>query len=148
MISLIQRVSQSSVSVAGETIEKGLLALVAVQRGDGPAQAKRMAERLTAYRVFPDGNGRMNLDVNQAKGGILLIPQFTLAADTSRGNRPSLGRAADPDAGSELFARLVEEVRARCPKVETGRFGADMQVALVNSGPVTFWLEVPPGSEA
>ncbi len=123
------------------------MVLVAVQRGDGPAQAKRLAERLNSYRMFPDGNGRMNLDVNQAKGGILLVPQFTLAADTGKGNRPSLGRAADPETGAALFDRLVEEVRQRCPTVATGRFGADMDVELVNQGPVTFWLEVPPDSE-
>jgi len=150
MISLIQRVRRAEVSVLGETVGSigpGLLVLAAVQRGDGEAQVKRMAERLTAYRIFPDGNGRMNLDVNQAKGGILLVPQFTLAADTARGNRPSLGRAADPETGATLFDRLVAEVRQRCPTVATGRFGADMDVELVNQGPVTFWLEVPPDSE-
>jgi len=150
MISLLQRVSRASVRVGEEqvgSIDSGLLVLAAVQRGDGETQVKRMAERLTAYRVFPDGNGRMNLDVNQAKGGILLVPQFTLAADTGKGNRPSLGRAADPETGRALFEALVAEVRRRCPQVATGRFGADMDVELVNSGPVTFWLEVPPDSE-
>lgn len=147
MISLIQRVSRAEVRVGDEcvgAIGPGLLALIAVQRGDGPAQARRLAERLAAYRVFPDGNGRMNLDVNQAKGGILLVPQFTLAADTGRGNRPSLGRAAEPGVGQALFETLVAEVRSRCSQVATGRFGADMDVELVNRGPVTFWLEVPP----
>ncbi|MGI9329606.1 MAG: D-aminoacyl-tRNA deacylase [Gammaproteobacteria bacterium] len=150
MISLIQRVSRASVRVGSEqvgAIGPGLLVLAAVQRGDGEAQVRRMAERLTAYRVFPDGNGRMNLDVNQAKGGILLVPQFTLAADTGKGNRPSLGRAAEPGIGEPLFSRLVAEVQTRCLHVATGRFGADMDVELVNSGPVTFWLEVPPDSE-
>jgi len=149
MIGLIQRVSRASVSVAGETvgaIEGGLLVLAAVQRGDGPAQARRLAERLAAYRVFPDEAGRMNLNVIQARGGILLVPQFTLAADTSRGNRPSLGRAADPALGAALFDTLVAEVCARCDSVATGRFGADMDVALVNRGPVSFWLEVPPAA--
>lgn len=151
MISLIQRVTRAAVSVSGQSVGSigpGLLALVAVQRGDGPAQARRMAERLTCYRVFPDGNGRMNLDVKQARGGILLVPQFTLAADTRSGNRPSLGRAADPDTGSELFDALVAEVRKRWEAVATGRFGAEMAVELVNDGPVTFWLEVPPDSES
>lgn len=151
MISLIQRVSRAQVSANGEllgSIGPGLLALVAVQRGDGKGQARRMAERLAAYRVFPDGNGRMNLDVNQAGGGILLVPQFTLAADTRRGNRPSLGRAATPEVGETLFETLVAELRSRCSEVATGRFGADMDVELVNRGPVTFWLEVPPGPAA
>lgn len=147
MISLIQRVSRAQVSVDGALLGRigpGLLVLAAVQRGDGEAQARRMAERLAAYRVFPDGEGRMNLDVNQAGGGILLVPQFTLAADTRKGNRPSLGRAAEPAAGQALFEALVAEVRSRCSEVATGRFGADMDVELVNRGPVTFWLEVPP----
>jgi len=147
MISLIQRVSRAQVSVDGALLGRigpGLLVLAAVQRGDGEAQARRMADRLAAYRVFPDGEGRMNLDVNQAGGGILLVPQFTLAADTRKGNRPSLGRAEEPAVGEALFETLVAEVRARCSEVETGRFGADMDVELVNRGPVTFWLEVPP----
>ncbi len=147
MIALIQRVSRAEVRVDGQTVGSigpGLLVLTAVQRGDEDAQARRMAERLAAYRVFPDGEGRMNLDVNQAGGGILLVPQFTLAADTRKGNRPSLGRAAEPAVGQALFETLVAEVRARCSEVATGRFGADMDVELVNRGPVTFWLEVPP----
>ncbi|UCG73731.1 MAG: D-tyrosyl-tRNA(Tyr) deacylase [Chromatiales bacterium] len=151
MIALIQRVSRAEVRVGAESvgaIGPGLLVLAAVQRGDGEAQARRMAERLAAYRVFPDADGRMNLDVTQAGGGILLVPQFTLAADTRKGNRPSLGRAADPAVGQALFETLVAEVRARCSKVATGRFGADMDVELVNRGPVTFWLEVPPDQPA
>ena len=116
MISLIQRVTRASVTVAGEAvgaIDSGLLALVAVQRGDGEAQVRRMAERLTAYRVFPDGNGRMNLDINQAQGGILLVPQFTLAADTGRGNRPSLGRAAPSPLATGNDDSLVSSSRFR-----------------------------------
>lgn len=151
MIALIQRVSRAEVRVDGQTVGSigpGLLVLAAVQRGDEDTQARRMAERLAAYRVFPDGEGRMNLDVNQAGGGILLVPQFTLAADTRKGNRPSLGRAAEPAVGQALFETLVAEVRSRCSEVETGRFGADMDVELVNQGPVTFWLEVPPDPAA
>lgn len=149
MIALIQRVSRASVRIAGQTvgtIGPGLAVLAAVQRGDREAQARRLAERLAAYRVFPDADGRMNLDVRQAGGGILLVPQFTLAADTRKGNRPSLGRAADPVVGEALFAALAAELRIRVGEVATGRFGADMDVELVNRGPVTFWLEVPPGS--
>lgn len=151
MIALLQRVSRAEVRVDGArvgAIGPGLLVLAAVQRGDQEAQVRRMAERLTAYRVFPDAEGRMNLDVNQAGGGILLVPQFTLAADTRKGNRPSLGRAADPAVGEALFETLVAEVSARCSEVSAGRFGADMDVALVNRGPVTFWLEVPPDLSA
>lgn len=146
MIALLQRVSRAEVRVNEErvgTIGTGLLVLVAVQRGDGRSQVRRMAERLTAYRVFPDDQGRMNLDVTQTGGGILLVPQFTLAADTRKGNRPSLGRAAEPALGRTLFDELVEAVRLRCSEVAAGRFGADMDVELVNRGPVTFWLEVP-----
>jgi D-tyrosyl-tRNA(Tyr) deacylase len=133
--------------VDGETIGeigRGLLVLVGVQRGDSPAQAKRLLERLLAYRVFPDDQGRMNLDLRQADGGLLLVPQFTLAADTRRGNRPGFSRAAAPEAGAALFDELVELARESWPRVGSGRFGANMQVALVNDGPVTFWLEVPP----
>ncbi len=147
MIGLLQRVTSASVMVDGETIGeigRGLLVLVGVQRGDSPAQAKRLLERLLAYRVFPDDQGRMNLDLRQADGGLLLVPQFTLAADTRRGNRPGFSRAAAPEAGAALFDELVELARESWPRVGSGRFGANMQVALVNDGPVTFWLEVPP----
>ncbi len=145
MISLIQRVSEAAVAVGGQTVAAigpGLLALVAVQRGDSPAQARRMAERLLAYRVFPDEAGRMNRDLREVEGELLLVPQFTLAADTRKGNRPSLGQAAAPAAGQALFELLVEACEARWPRVATGIFGADMAVSLVNTGPVTFWLEV------
>ena len=147
MIGLLQRVTSASVMVDGETIGEigsGLLVLVGVQRGDSPAQAKRLLERLLAYRVFPDDQGRMNLDLRQADGGLLLVPQFTLAADTRRGNRPGFSHAAAPEAGAALFDELVELARESWPRVGSGRFGANMQVALVNDGPVTFWLEVPP----
>ena len=147
MIGLLQRVTSASVMVDGETIGeigRGLLVLVGVQHGDSPAQAKRLLERLLAYRVFPDDQGRMNLDLRQADGGLLLVPQFTLAADTRRGNRPGFSRAAAPEAGAALFDELVELARESWPRVGSGHFGANMQVALVNDGPVTFWLEVPP----
>jgi D-tyrosyl-tRNA(Tyr) deacylase len=147
VIGLIQRVSEASVAVDGEVLGRigpGLLALIGVQRGDDAPQAARLAERLLAYRVFEDTDGKMNLDLTQVNGGLLLIPQFTLAADTGRGNRPSFGRAAEPEAGRALFETLVESARSRWDTVETGRFGADMDISLVNRGPVTFWLEVPP----
>lgn len=147
MIGLLQRVSHARVSVAGETvgeIERGLLVLVAVQQGDSAEQARRLADRLLAYRVFEDEGGRMNLDVTQIDGGLLLVPQFTLAADTGKGNRPSFSRAADPERGREMFEACVAAARDRWDKVATGRFGANMDVELLNQGPVTFWLEIPP----
>lgn len=150
MIGLLQRVTSASVSVEGEMIGeigRGLLVLVGVQRDDTPAQARRLLERLLAYRVFPDDRGRMNLDLRQTDGGLLLVPQFTLAADTRRGNRPGFSRAAAPADGAALFEALVGLARDNWAKVGCGRFGADMQVALVNDGPVTFWLEVPPATD-
>jgi D-tyrosyl-tRNA(Tyr) deacylase len=149
MIGLLQRVSEAAVRVAGETVGEigpGLMVLVAVERGDGPEQARRLAERLVAYRVFEDDAGKMNRDVREAGGALLLVPQFTLAADTGRGNRPSFSGAAEPALGRALFDLLVREVGALCPRVATGRFGADMAVSLVNQGPVTFTLRVPPAA--
>lgn len=152
MIALLQRVSEAAVRIEGETvgaIGAGLLVLACAERGDGPEQSERMADRILGYRVFPDGTGRMNASVVDAGGGVLLVPQFTLAADTRKGTRPSLGRAAPPDTARGLFERLVEGVRSRHEPVATGRFGAHMQVSLVNDGPVTFWLEArPPGRPA
>lgn len=147
MIGLLQRVNHARVMVEGEVvgeIGRGLLALIAVQRGDREPQARRLAERLLAYRVFEDDDGRMNLDVTQVGGGLLLVPQFTLAADTARGNRASFSRAADPARGRVLFDACVAAARERWGNVATGRFGANMDVELLNRGPVTFWLEVPP----
>lgn len=144
MIGLLQRVGASSVSVGGEDvgrIGRGLLVLVAVHRDDEEHDADRLAERITGYRVFPDESGRMNLSVADIGGGLLLVPQFTLAADTRKGTRASFTRAAEPAVGERLFQRVVERCRERLDVVETGRFGADMQVSLVNDGPVTFWLE-------
>ncbi len=149
MIALIQRVSSAEVAISGETvasIDRGLLALIGVQRGDGEREVARLAERLLHYRVFPDGEGRMNLDLQAVAGALLLVPQFTLAADTRKGNRPGFSRAAAPQAGERLFAAFVAECRARHADVQTGEFGAEMQVSLINDGPVTFWLEVSPAT--
>ena len=144
MIGLLQRVSAARVEVAGRevgAIGRGLLVLVAVQPNDTDTRAGRLLERLLAYRVFPDADGRMNLSLREVAGGLLLVPQFTLAADTRKGTRASFTSAAAPEMGRRLFECLVEQARAEHPRVETGRFGADMQVSLTNDGPVTFWLE-------
>lgn len=143
MIALIQRVLEASVTVDERVIGHigpGILALAAVEKDDGPAQAARLAERVLGYRVFEDGQGRMNLSLADTGGGLLLVPQFTLAADTRKGMRASFTPAAAPEAGRALFDALVEEARARHPQVATGRFGAHMRVALVNDGPVTLWI--------
>ena len=145
MIGLIQRVLRAQVDVAGETVGRigpGLLALVAVQPADGEAQAQRMAERLLGYRVFSDTEGKMNRSLTDTGGGLLLVSQFTLAADTAKGMRPSFTSAAAPEIGRKWFERLVEIAKTRHAMVEIGRFGAHMEVGLVNDGPVTFWLEV------
>jgi len=144
MISLIQRVTSASVQVGDETIGSigaGLLALVAVQPDDGEAQARRMLERLLGYRVFADEAGKMNRSLSDTGGGLLLVSQFTLAADTRSGMRPSFTRAASPEQGRRWFERLLELARAAHPGVESGRFGAHMVIRLVNDGPVTFWLD-------
>lgn len=145
MIGLIQRVSEASVSVDGQiigSIGTGLLALIGIEQGDGPAEAERLAVRLLAYRVFEDDAGKMNLNLTQVNGGILLIPQFTLVADTGSGNRPGFSNAANPDQARALFDELIAAARSRWNSVETGQFSANMDVSLVNQGPVTFWLEV------
>ena len=144
MIGLLQRVTQAQVQVDAApigAIGRGLLVLVAVQPTDTPARAERLLERLLGYRVFPDSDGRMNLSLREIGGGLLLVPQFTLAADTRKGTRASFTSAAPPAEGERLFGQLVDLARAAHPEVATGRFGADMQVSLVNDGPVTFWLE-------
>lgn len=144
MIALLQRVSSASVSVDGKTvgdIGRGLLVLTAVHRDDQEGDIGRLADRILGYRVFPDDDGRMNRSVVDVGGGLLLVPQFTLAADTKKGMRASFTRAADPGKGAEYFERLTALCRERLETVETGRFGANMQVSLVNDGPVTFWLE-------
>ena len=144
MIGLLQRVTRASVVVDGDitgAIEAGILVLVAVQPSDTEREAVRLAERLLTYRVFEDDTGRMNRSVLDLGLGILLVPQFTLAADTKKGTRASFTRAAEPAQGERLFAALVRACRERIDSVETGVFGANMQVSLVNDGPVTFWLE-------
>lgn len=144
MIGLIQRVTAARVVVAGRTVGEiadGLLALIAVEKDDTQAEAARLLDRLLGYRVFADADGRMNLSLSDTGGGLLLVPQFTLAADTKKGTRASFTKAAPPEKGAAYFEKLVQVCRRRLPTVETGTFGADMQVSLVNDGPVTFWLE-------
>jgi D-aminoacyl-tRNA deacylase len=144
MIGLLQRVSCASVSVAGgeiARIDAGLLVLVGVQGSDSEKQAARLLERLLTYRVFPDREGKMNRSLRDTGGGLLLVPQFTLAADTSSGSRAGFSTAAEPAQAKVLFEYLLGLARAAHPAVVAGEFGADMQVSLVNDGPVTFWLE-------
>ena len=144
MIGLLQRVAEASVRIDGEivaAIGRGLLVLVGVQKGDGDADAARLLERLLGYRVFPDAEGRMNLSLRDIAGELLLVPQFTLAADTRKGTRASFTAAAPPSEGQRLFELLCSKAEAAGVKTAAGRFGADMQVGLVNDGPVTFLLE-------
>jgi D-tyrosyl-tRNA(Tyr) deacylase len=144
MIGLLQRVNEASVSVDGgivASIGRGLLVLVGVRRDDTRADALRLTERILGYRVFPDDQDRMNLSLSDLDLGLLLVPQFTLAADTRKGRRASFTGAAGPEAGRECFELVLEQCRARMPQVQSGIFGAHMQVALINDGPVTFWLE-------
>ncbi len=144
MIGLIQRVSSASVVVSGNTIgaiDTGLMVLVGVEREDGSAQVERLAHKLLHYRVFPDSDGKMNCNVMEQGGDLLLVPQFTLAADTRKGLRPSFN-GAPPDVASGLFDELVVKVADRYRDPATGQFGAQMSVSLCNDGPVTFWLQV------
>jgi D-tyrosyl-tRNA(Tyr) deacylase len=148
VIALLQRVAQAAVHVNDQEIgriDRGILALIGVQRGDSEAQADRLLERMLSYRIFPDSEGRMNINVRQAEGGLLLVPQFTLAADTNSGNRPGFASAAPPDKGERLFHYLLDRAKREFTDTAAGQFGANMQVSLINDGPVTFWLEVPPG---
>ena len=145
MIALIQRVTGAKVVVGGEItgeIGEGILALIGVERGDGESQARRLCERVLGYRIFADTEGKMNRSLAEIAGGLLLVPQFTLAADTHKGARPSFSSAAPPQEGQRLFDFLVGVARASHATVGTGVFGADMKVHLVNDGPVTFWLKV------
>ena len=149
MIGLLQRVSRASVSVERRTIaeiEGGLLVFVAVENGDTEAQAERLMQRLLAYRIFADDLERINLDVREAGGSLLLVPQFTLAADTRKGNRPGFSKAAPPALGRKLFDYLVRLGADAPVPVAAGRFGATMRVDIRNEGPMTFWLRVPPAS--
>ena len=144
MIALLQRVTTASVIVDVEQIAEighGLLALIGVEKYDDAAKAGRLVERILGYRIFADAAGKMNLNVRDVDGGILLVPQFTLAADTRKGMRPSFSSAADPETGSALFDTVVDIMERNTDRVQTGRFGADMSVQLVNDGPVTFWLQ-------
>ncbi|MDD9981646.1 MAG: D-aminoacyl-tRNA deacylase [Gammaproteobacteria bacterium] len=148
MIGLLQRVSSAKVEIGPETvgaIGRGLMVLIGVERGDTEREGARLVERLIGYRVFADADGKMNRSVADIGGGLLLVPQFTLPADTRKGARPGLSNAAPPDDGQRLFDHVVSRARVMHPIVETGRFGARMQVTLTNDGPVTFTLRVVPG---
>lgn len=143
MIALLQRVAEASVDVNTQqiaSINKGLLVLLGVEREDNETNARRMSERILGYRVFEDREGKMNLSVCDINGSILLVPQFTLAADTSRGMRPSFSLAAKPSQASALFDHLVDIMQPQINELQAGQFGADMQVSMINDGPVTFWL--------
>jgi D-tyrosyl-tRNA(Tyr) deacylase len=147
MIGLLQRVSEASVTVDGDVtgaIGSGLLVLVCAEKGDTEREADALLAKLLTYRVFSDDAGKMNRSVTDVAGGLLLVPQFTLAADTRSGTRPSFSPAAAPEDGRRLFDHVVRQARERHGIVETGRFGADMKVALINDGPVTFWLRIDP----
>ncbi|MBQ5950037.1 D-aminoacyl-tRNA deacylase [Massilia sp. ST3] len=147
MIGLLQRVSDAQVRVDGDTvgaIGPGLMVLVCAEKGDTEREAEALLAKLLSYRVFSDDAGKMNRSVTDTGGGLLLVPQFTLAADTRSGTRPSFSPAAAPEDGRRLFDHVVRQARARHGIVETGRFGADMKVSLTNDGPVTFWLQVDP----
>lgn len=147
MIALIQRVSQAGVRVGGGevgAIGRGVLALVCAERGDSEHEADALLQKVLALRLFADAQGRMNLSLRDVGGELLLVPQFTLAADTSSGTRPSFTPAAPPAEGERLFAYFLKQARARMPAVAAGIFGASMQVELTNDGPVTFWLQVRP----
>ncbi|RKQ40552.1 D-aminoacyl-tRNA deacylase [Enterobacter sp. R1(2018)] len=145
MIALIQRVTQARVTVEGEVtgeIGPGLLVLLGVEKEDNEQKANRLCERVLGYRIFSDENDKMNLNVQQAGGSVLVVSQFTLAADTERGMRPSFSGGAAPDKAEELYEYFVERCRQQGIDTPTGRFAADMQVSLTNDGPVTFWLQV------
>ncbi len=147
MIGLLQRVSEAAVRVDGATvgaIGPGLLVLLCAEKGDTEREADLLLTKLLGYRVFPDDAGKMNRSLVDTRGGLLLVPQFTLAADTKSGTRPSFTPAAAPEDGRRLFDHAVAQARARHPQVETGVFGADMKVSLINDGPVTFWLRFDP----
>jgi D-aminoacyl-tRNA deacylase len=145
MIGLLQRVNDASVTVNRKIIARigaGLLVFIGIEKGDTRTQADRLLERLLGYRVFPDQDGRMNLCLADIRGGLLLVPQFTLPADTRKGMRPGFSSAAPPETGKQLFEHLLVQAKERYSHVEAGEFGADMKVTLTNDGPVTFWLQV------
>ncbi|MDE0154423.1 MAG: D-aminoacyl-tRNA deacylase [Gammaproteobacteria bacterium] len=145
MIGLVQRVTEARVEVDNRTvaqIDRGILALIGVEKQDESATAQRLAQRIIQYRIFPDLEGKMNLSLQDTGGELLLVPQFTLPADTRKGNRPSFSSAAPPETGQRLFLELADCAREAQITVKTGVFGANMQVSLTNDGPVTFWLQV------
>jgi D-tyrosyl-tRNA(Tyr) deacylase len=149
LIALIQRVSRAQVDVAGEEVARigaGLLLLLGVERGDRSAQADRLLERVVTYRIFCDAQGRMNRSLEDVAGEMLVVSQFTLAADTRKGTRPGFSGAAPPDTARRLYDYFVQQAHSRLGAVQSGRYGADMAVMLVNDGPVTFWLHVRPGA--
>lgn len=151
MIGLLQRVTEASVEIGDRTVGRighGLVVLLGVQQGDGEGEAGRLLERLVTYRVFGDEAGRMNRSLLDTGGGLLVVSQFTLAAETRSGTRPGFSTAAAPEDGRRLYEYFVAESRRRVAEVQTGEFGAAMRLSLVNDGPVTFWLEVPPGNPA
>jgi len=145
LIALIQRVTHAKVVVDGKTIgniEQGILALIGVEKNDTEEKADKLLRRLLGYRIFSDADDKMNRSLSDIGGGLLLVPQFTLVADTKKGMRPSFSSAAPPAIGNQFFDYFVKQAKLNFPKVETGKFGADMQVSLCNDGPVTFWLQV------
>ncbi|MCZ6526467.1 MAG: D-aminoacyl-tRNA deacylase [Gammaproteobacteria bacterium] len=147
MIGLLQRVNSAQISIHSNiiaSIDVGLLVLIGVEKGDTHQQADRLLDKLLGYRVFPDKIGKMNLSLSDVNGGLLLVPQFTLPADTKKGMRPSFSSAATPEAGKHLFEYLLSSAKQKHAIVDSGHFGADMQVSLTNDGPVTFWLQIPP----
>lgn len=148
MKAVLQRVAEARVVIAGETVGQiggGLLVLVCAERGDAEAQADKLLAKILKLRIFSDDAGKMNLSVQDVKGGLLIVSQFTLAADASGGNRPSFTGAAAPDEGRRLYDYFVAQARTLHPEVQTGQFAADMKVHLVNDGPVTIPLQIPPG---
>ena len=145
MIGLIQRVTKAKVVVKNENvgeIQQGILAFIGIEKEDTKEQALRLLDKILAYRIFADEDDKMNLSVKDINGGLLLVPQFTLAADTKKGSRPSFSSAAFPEKAEKLFNELVEQANSKYKKTETGQFGADMKISLLNDGPVTFWLQV------
>ena len=145
MIALIQRVSEAKVVVNNKNIgeiQQGVLAFVGVEKNDSEAQVTRLLDKILSYRIFADAEDKMNLSVQDINGGLLLVPQFTLAADTQKGCRPSFSSAAPPALGEELFDEFVKQAKSKYQHIQTGQFGADMKVSLLNDGPVTFWLQV------
>ncbi|MCW9031045.1 MAG: D-aminoacyl-tRNA deacylase [Gammaproteobacteria bacterium] len=145
MIALIQRVSEAKVIVNNKNIgeiQQGVLAFIGIEKNDSEAEVTRLVDKVLSYRIFADSDDKMNLSVEDIKGGLLLVPQFTLAADTQKGCRPSFSSAAAPETGKRLFDEFVKQAKNKYQFIETGQFGADMKISLLNDGPVTFWLQV------